>query len=435
MAIAQDAIPWNEAVSANKAAARRILIYGINYAPEPIGVGKYTGEIGAYLAQQGELVDVITAVPHYPGWVVHNGYYNRYMAEEIDGTHVIRCPLFLRSKMGGIWRLMAPLSFALTSAPVAIWRILRTRPDAILCVEPTLFSAPIALLAAKLVGARTILHVQDIEIDAAFAVGHLRGGVLAWIGNWFERMTLKQFQTVVTISNRMRERLQDKGVPAKRLSVIRNWVNLEKIKPLPGHSPFRAELGLSGDDFVVMYSGNIGPKQAPHLILEAASRLIEQKQIVFIIAGEGPEKGKLLNDYGHLPNVRFLPLQPEDKLCEFLNLADVHVLPQLAGAADLVLPSKLGGMLASGKPCVVMADAGTEMYEFLGGTAELVPSGNAKALADIIKQIASGKGCHCVERQKQLAQDLTAEKSLPSLSHAILEPPRSSSPDYYLYNT
>jgi Glycosyl transferase 4-like domain len=118
--------------------------------------------------------------------------------------------------MRGVWRALAPLTFALTSAPTAVWRIFTTRPDVVLCVEPTLFSAPAALLAAKIVGAKTVLHVQDLEIDAAFAVGHLRGGILRKIAKLFEGAVLRSFDRVVTISNRMRDSLESKGVLSQR---------------------------------------------------------------------------------------------------------------------------------------------------------------------------------------------------------------------------
>ena len=258
--------------------------------------------------------------------------------------------------MRGIWRLLAPLSFALTSARVALWKIVTERPDIVLCIEPTFFVAPAGLLA-KFTGARTILHVQDLEIDAAFAVGHLEGDRLKSFVLRLESWLLRRFSSVITLSGQMRERLIAKGVAANRIGLVRNWVDLTKIKPLAEPNVFRAELGLSGADFAVLYAGNIGAKQALGVVLDAARQLAGVAQVHFVIAGDGPEKQHLMQSYADLPNVHFLPLQPEERLCELLNLANLHVLPQSRGAADLVLPSKLGGMLASGKPVLATADA------------------------------------------------------------------------------
>jgi colanic acid biosynthesis glycosyl transferase WcaI len=368
---------------------RKILIYGINYAPEIIGVGRFTGEIGAYLAKNGFDVCVVTAPPHYPGWRVAPPYSAlRYASETRTGVKILRCPLLLRAEMRGIWRLLAPLSFALTSAPIALWKISTMRPAVVLCVEPTLFTAPIALLS-RIAGADAILHVQDLEIDAAFAVGHLKGTRLKNCVLWLESWLLRRFSSIVTISDQMRKRLIAKGIDADRIKLVRNWVDLSKIRPLAGPNVFRAELGLSDSDFVVLYAGNVGAKQALDVVIEAARQLANSDHLHFIIVGDGPEKQRLMKDSTDLPNVHFLPLQSEERLCELLNLADLHVLPQSRGAADLVLPSKLGGMLASGKPVLVTADAGTELFEVLSGTAILVAAGDSAAMAREIAILAA----------------------------------------------
>jgi len=193
---------------------------------------------------------------------------------------------------------------------------------------------------AKFTGARTILHVQDLEIDAAFAVGHLEGDRLKSFVLRLESWLLRRFSSVITLSGQMRERLIAKGVAANRIGLVRNWVDLTKIKPLAEPNGFRAELGLSGADFAVLYAGNIGAKQALGVVLDAARQLAGVAQVHFVIAGDGPEKQHLMQSYADLPNVHFLPLQPEERLCELLNLANLHVLPQSRGAADLVLPSE-----------------------------------------------------------------------------------------------
>lgn len=387
----------------------RFLIYSMNYAPELTGAGRYTGEIGTYLARCGATLEVVTTPPHYPGWRVPAPFKNAFGRSLEGRVGVTHCPLALRTEMQGVWRLLAPLSFALSSAPVVIWRILALRPHAVLMIEPTLLAAPAALIAARLTGARTLLHVQDLEVDAAFAMGHLRNGFLQRLAADFEKLTLKAFDQLVTISNRMRDSLAEKGIHADRLTVIRNWVDMEKIRPLDGPNAYRAELDLKPEAFVVLYAGNIGVKQALDVVLASAAQLADQDDIVFVIAGDGPEKRKLVAAAG--PNVRFLPLQPENRLCELLNLADLHVLPQHAGAADLVLPSKLGGMLASGKSIVVAADPGTELAEFLEGTATLVPSGDPSALAAAIQERASVRNS-APPQQIEVARTLSSNDAL-----------------------
>ncbi|MDR6624946.1 WcaI family glycosyltransferase [Caulobacter segnis] len=373
--------------------SRRIFIYGMNYAPEFTGVGRYTGEIGEHLVSIGHEVSVVTTAPHYPGWKARDGYSAKaWFKEMVAGATVFRCPLYLDADMKGFKRLLAPLTFALTSAPVAFYQILKQRPDVVLAVEPTLFVAPMALLAGKLVGAKVVLHVQDLEIDAAFAVGHLRkGGLLAKLGAAFERVVMKGFDRVITISHRMAEKIVEKGVKADRVEMIRNWVDVDRIKPLAGASPYRDELGLTDKDFVVLYAGAIGAKQGVGLLIEAARLLADRPEVVFVVAGDGPMRPALEEAAKSLPNLRVKPFQPEERFNDFLGLADLHVLPQERGAADLLLPSKLGGMLASGRRILVTADAGTELALFLGDSCAFVPPGDSRAMAEAIAR-ESGAG-------------------------------------------
>jgi len=377
------------------AAQMRILIYAMNYAPEIVGAGRCTAEIGAHLAAQGHDVTVVTTPPHYPEWKLRAPYqaYSWYK-EQIGRQTILRCPLHVREKMKGIWRLIAPLSFAVNSAPVVIWQVLRKRPDVVLCVEPTLMGAPALALAAKFTGATRVLHVQDLEVDAAFAVGHLAR--FSWLKSAafaFERFCLNRFDRVITISDRMAERLERKGVKAARLEIVRNWVDLERVRPWRGANAYSRELGLAPGQHVVLYSGTLGAKMGFEVVLSAAALLVDRKDILFVIAGEGPAKGEIEAGARTLPNVRVLPFQPEERIGEFLGVADVHVLPQSAEAADLVLPSKLGGMLASGRPIVATAAKGTEIENFLGDAARLTPPGDTAALAAaILAAVDCGRG-------------------------------------------
>jgi colanic acid biosynthesis glycosyl transferase WcaI len=409
----------NFAPSAVTPSRAKILIHGMNFAPEPLGIGRYTGELAAYLAAQGEAVEVITSVPHYPGWRVRPPYRSgQYVVEVRDGIRVIHCPLVLHPSGRGIWRLLAPLTFAVAAAPVVIWRILRSRPHIVICVEPTLLSSPAVVAAAKMVGARCILHVQDLEIDAAFSVGHLKGYWLQKLAIAFERFMLRRFDLIVTISERMRKKIAEKGVPEDSIIVLRNWVNISTIKRIEGPNSFRAKLGIAPQDFVVLYSGQIGPKQALHLLLEAALECGDDSGIQFVVAGDGPTKQSLVATYGRATNIHFLPVQPEEMLCELLNLADLHVLTQDPSAADLVLPSKLGGMLASGRPVLVMADAGTELHDLLYGTAIIVPTGDVHALADAIKS-ASTQRLNPPAQTAKVLELFSSKTILPAFHRAI----------------
>ncbi len=395
----------------------RLLLYCINYAPEMLGVGRYAGELGAHLLSHGAELEVVTTPPHYPGWRVLAPYTNRYTVEKRDRLRVTRCPIFLRERLSGLARLLVAVSFAASTAPIVLWRALRQRPQVLLATEPSLLSAPAALLAARLCGARAVLHVQDLEVEAAFAVGHLKGELALRLARKTERFLLRRFDLVITISERMQAALREGGVAPERLRLIRNWVDLVSIYQKRGPNPFREEMGVGESAYVVLYAGNVGRKQALDQLIEAAALAQRQRDLTFVIAGEGPEKSRL--QATATSNVIFLPLQPEAKLNDLLNAADVHVLPQDPNTADLVLPSKLGGMLASGKPIVAQATSGTELHSFLGDAATFSTPGDAAGLISGIRR-ALAEAPRTEVARAELAQQLSAANALSRFAELLL---------------
>lgn len=404
--------------------SRKVLIFGMNYAPELAGVGRYTGEIAEFLQRRGSEVVVVTTPAHYPGWTVQKPFKRwSYSVERRNGVKVIRCPLLLRRDIGGIWRLIAPLTFAIAAAPVLLWQFLAYRPQIAISVVPTLFGAPLVLLGAAFAGSKTVLHMQDLEVDAAFAVGHL--GDYKWLRSLataFERWIIGSFSQVITISDRMAGKIEQKGVQRSKIAVIRNWVDLDLIKPLERESSYRSELQIRSNDFTVLYSGNLGRKQGLGVLLRAVEHLVDQRNIRFIIAGEGPDKARIESQSGSLPNLHVLPFQPAERMSEFLGLANLHVLPQEASMADLVLPSKLGGMLASGKPIVIMTDPGTEMMSFVEDSVTVVEPGNAQALANAIFLASHEREADTSKAlvRRRLAKSLSKVEGLANFAQVVV---------------
>ena len=139
---------------------------------------------------------------------------------------------------------------------------------------------------------------------------------------------------------------------------------------------------------VALYSGNIARKQGIEILIDAARLLQHRKDIAFVICGEGPNRAPLAERAESLDNVQLHDLQPVERMGAMLTMADLHLLPQIAGAADLVLPSKLTNMLASGRPVIATTDPGTGLHDEVAGCGICVPPGNAQALADAIVALA-----------------------------------------------
>lgn len=370
----------------------RVLLYGINFAPELTGIGKYTGEMAQWLAAAGHEVRVITAPPYYPEWKVQQGYKGtQFTREGWHGVSVWRTPLWVPANPGGLKRLLHLASFAMGSLPalLAQWR---WKPDVVWAVEPPLMCAPAAAAFARLRGARSWLHIQDYEVDAAFDLGLIKGRRLRQWVEAAERWLMRRFDRVSTISGRMVDRALAKGVEPARVVHFPNWVDISGVAPLNHPSPYRTELGLAADAVVALYSGNMGNKQGLEVLAYVARLLKDETGIQFVFGGNGSGRADLEQRCAGLPNVRFLDLQPLERLNDWLGLADIHLLPQRADAADLVMPSKLTGMMASGRPVVATAQAQTDLGRVVAQDAAcglVTTPENAAAMANAIRTLAA----------------------------------------------
>lgn len=377
---------------ANAEKPGRILVVGINYAPENIGTGKYTSEMCSWLAARGHQVRVVTTAPYYPAWRVWPGYRRWWFSKEtIGGVEVIRCPCWVPANPNGLRRLLHLGSFGITSL-LALLVSLAWRPGQIIAIAPTLAAAPGAWLSARLSGARCWLHIQDFELDAMLDMGIVKVGYFKRMAQALERWLLRRFDRVSTISAKMLGRLESKGVSAGKRVFFANWADIDAIHPLSASSPYRAELGIPGDAVVALYSGNMGLKQGLELLGETAQEISPDAGIFFVFGGEGPARDQLEGLCAGLPTVRFLGLQPTERLNDWLGLADIHLLPQRADVADLVMPSKMTGMLASGRPVLATAVPGTGVANALQQSGVVVPPGDKSAFVAALRELALNPG-------------------------------------------
>jgi colanic acid biosynthesis glycosyl transferase WcaI len=366
----------------------RILIVTTNYHPELTGIGKFNGEMAAWLARRGHEVRVITAPPYYPEWDVAAGYSAwKFSRERLDGVDVIRCPLYVPRKPRCVTRLLHLLSFSLSSLPVTLWNGAFWRPDLVFVLEPPLMCAPAALLAKLMAGGKSWLHVQDFEVDAAFQLGIVRGRRARSFAEKFESWMLKRFDRVSTISGKMLQKLGSKGVDRKKIMLFPNWVDHRSIFPLNRPGRFRSQLNIGEDKIVLLYSGNMGEKQGLEVVVEAAKKLRDDPKYLFVFCGQGAARERLETDARRLTNVVFMDLQPVNLLNELLNSADIHLLPQRPDAEDLVMPSKLTAMLASGKPVIAAARMETEVATLVSQCGVVVEPADVDALCEAISEL------------------------------------------------
>lgn len=368
----------------------RILVFGINYAPDLTGIGKYTGEMCSYLASKGHQVSMITAHPYYPQWKLADGYPKYFWKEEmIDGVEVIRCPLYIPEDPSAKKKILHELSFLASIFPIWVKKLFSRKYDYVICLNPPFHLTAYPLLVKWFRGSRLISHVQDLQVDVVHDLELINNKALINLMFAFERFYFKKSDFVSTISLGMERKISAKGISVHKQWLFPNWVDSDFIKPMTKEESLKESFGLRQSDRVVLYSGNMGEKQGLEFILDAALSFKDDPSVQFVIVGDGGAKKRLEDqtlDLG-LDNVRFFPLQPYEDLSRLLAIADVHLVLQKKEASDLVMPSKLTGILAAGGLGLITAVEGTSLYDIVAEhqMGVLIEPGFAEELVKGIK--------------------------------------------------
>ncbi|RYY35304.1 MAG: colanic acid biosynthesis glycosyltransferase WcaI [Sphingobacteriaceae bacterium] len=343
----------------------RILVFGINYAPELTGIGKYTGEMCEWLAAEGHEVNMITAMPYYPEWSVHPSYKGKWWhTEKMNGVNVHRCPLYVPKDVSAMKRIIHEFTFLLSSLVYWLKFFFGKKQDVVMCIVPAFHLGFLSLLYSKIRGAKMIYHVQDLQVDAAKQLDLIKNKTFLNLLFKMEYFILKHSTYVSTISKGMLNKILQKGIPEAKTFMLYNWVDTQHIRPLPASESLRSRLGLTPADKVVVYSGNLGEKQGLEIIVEAATTLHDVKFLIFG-SGGGKEKLQELVKQSGVTNVSFYGFLPYAELPNLLATGDIHLVLQKSSAADLVMPSKLTSILAAGGCSIVTALPGTSLYDII----------------------------------------------------------------------
>lgn len=373
-----------------------IQIYAGNFFPEKTGIGKYTGEMAAWLAARGHQVRVITGHPYYPEWKLAPPYrHTAYRKERWCGVSIHRVPHYIPrdGRVTSLRRMGVDLSFVLASSFSWLRTLfMRRPPDVIITVSPPLLAGIWPLLVGRLRRIPVVYHVQDYQLDAAMMLGMLRGRLLLRALALLERRLIRSATRVSSITPAMCRRALAKGAAADRLLDLPNWSDVRGIHPIARDTAFRLDLGIDDGQILVMYAGAMGRKQGLELVLDAAAAVQADGRFRFVMIGAGADAEALRAEAAArgLDILRFLPLQPLQRLNEVLGSADIQLVVQRADAADLVMPSKLTNILAAGRPALATAEPGTALFEAVHGarTGLVVPSGDTAAFISALRRLA-----------------------------------------------
>jgi colanic acid biosynthesis glycosyl transferase WcaI len=270
----------------------------------------------------------------------------------------------------------------------------KPKPDAwFVMTEPPLIVNTVLKLRRKL-GGRIIHHVDDLYPDLAIALGSLpQGGPVVRLLDRWAQEGLRNCDQVLALGECMAGVLRGKGVADDRLAITPPWADGRRLYPLEhGENRFRQEIGLDRDQLVVMYSGNMGQGHRFETILEAARVLAPDDKVRFVFIGDGAKKEQIdaFRQAHKLKNMLMLPYQPRARLRETLSAGDIHLISLDAKVQGFIVPSKLAGILAVGRPVVFLGDEKNSVASAIlqGPCGYVIPEGDVGQFVEIIQGLA-----------------------------------------------
>jgi colanic acid biosynthesis glycosyl transferase WcaI len=369
----------------------RIVVWGINYAPEITGISPHNVALCEFLHRRGDDVEMLTTFPYYPAWRKRPEDRGRvYRTDLINGVPVHRCWHYVPGRVSAWKRIIHEGTFVFTST---LRGLSVPSPDLYVVVSPPLLLGAAAWLLAGIQRVPFIFHVQDLQPDAAVGLGMLRQGWFTRALYWLEKFAYRHAARVSGISEEIADAFRRKGVPEQKLILFPNTIVVPDESDVPTRGGFRAKNGFGSDDFLAIYAGNLGVKQGLDILLDAAALLRDKPAIRIVLCGDGAERAGLEAGVAErkLTNVSMLPLKSGRDYQELLVDADISLITQQSGSGNAFFPSKLLVTLAHSSPVLTVADEESALAKAVrvGGFGVNVLPGNARALADALTSTVS----------------------------------------------
>lgn len=326
------------------------------YFPPEIGSASHLFfELGQKLVEKGHEVRVITGFPRYNVNVKNLPQKYRaplYLKEKIGKLEVIRLKTLSLPRavplLRGIDQFVTSFIFLIGGI------FLRGNLfDLILVYSPPLPLGLTAFLLGKLKRRPFILNVQDLFPQSAIDLGLLRNRFLIRIFESLERWIYRKASLVTVHSEGNRRHVLSKGITPRKVAVVPNWVDTEAIRPGERCNGFRTKFGFH-DEFIISFAGVIGRAQDLDTVIDCAYYLRGRPSLLFLLIGEGSEKERLQAKVSRLAleNVKFLPMQPRETYASILQASDVCLVTLRREVKTPVVPSKLLGIMAAGRPVI-----------------------------------------------------------------------------------
>jgi glycosyltransferase involved in cell wall biosynthesis len=370
-----------------------ILFLTENFPPETNAAATRVFERACFWARWGHEVTVVTCAPNFPHGRLFEGYENRWrQVEEMEGMRVVRVKTFIAANKGK-WR--RALDFVSFGATATFFSLFEKRPDVVAATSPQFFAAVAGWTVGFLRRVPFVFELGDLWPESIGAVGAMRPGPLIRLFEKVELFLYRHSAAVAALTQSFKDNLIRRGIPADKISVVLNGVDLARYAPRPRDAALARDWGLEGK-FVIGYVGTHGMAHQLSNVLDAAELLRERDDIRFLFVGAGAERDALIADAERrgLANLVFQPAQPKGRMPEIWSLCDVALVhlkdsPTFAG----VIPSKIFEAMGMGKPILLVAPEGEASRILLADRAGLhVPATQPKAFARAVTKLRDDPG-------------------------------------------
>lgn len=370
----------------------KILFVSQYYPPESNAPANRVSELAREWVRLGHEVTVLTTFPNHPEGRIYPGFRNGWPVTEDDqGVRVVRVPIYIAANRGFVRRSLAYLSFSVSAALFGIFRA--GRPDLVIGTSPQLLVGVSAAWLGAVFRRPFVLEVRDLWPDSIEAVGALPPGhpVLKAL-HVVERWLYRRASAIAVVTESFRGVLTERGVDPARIAFLPNGLDGEFFGPEPRPGDPIGENDPFPGKYVVCFAGTVGMAHGLGTVLDAAERLHNKSEIVFLIVGDGAERKELEARVAAsgLENVRFTGRIPRQQVAGLLRRADASlVMLRDSPLFHTVLPSKLFESMGCGRPILLGVDGEARRLVERAGAGLFFEPGSADALVHGIEQLRS----------------------------------------------
>lgn len=403
-----------------------ILFLTDNFPPEGNAIASRVYERAVYWIRWGHQVTVITSVPNFPEGKVYPGYKNKfYQVEYIDGIRVVRVKTFIAANKGFLLRTLDFISYII---PALIAGLRQKKPDVIVATSPQFFVGITAWWLAALKRKPFVLEVADIWPASIVGVGAMRKSLLINLLEKLELFLYARADRIVLLTEAFKKNLSDRNVPADKMSVVINGVDLTRYQPCPRDFELAKQHNIDTDKLVIGYLGTHGMAHGLMNVLHAA-KLIPNDNTLFLFVGAGAERDSLIRyaQEHKLNNVKFLPAQSKASMNRWWSLCDVALVHLKDDAVFAeVIPSKIFEAMGMGIPILLVAPQGVASDIVMSNDVGLwVPASNPDAFANAVLTLKNANlrsrfAINCKERSHLYSREKQAKEMLLQIERAVL---------------